>query len=451
MEKNVNLDPILATLEEIYQNLHSRRGLSLGFLSNQSFDFEAVSPFLNLHISNIGDPWLARNTLLNTREQEKEVLEYFAGLWNAIPRTPLIPESYWGYILGMGATEGNLYSLWSAREYFRNKVISGKSNHTASGHPVLFYSLESHYSVEKCAGLLCITTFQEIGNQYYPDQCPVSADGCWPRGVPVDENGSVEPESLALLVGFFAAKGHPPIIVLNLGSTFMGAFDDPALVWQHLSPVLAQYGFCTQTDSDSQPDCWTHIDGALGAAYLPYLEMAYQQQLTPARGPQFDFSLPYVNSIVMSSHKWYGAPFASGIYMSREKYRMRPATHPEYVDSPDTTLSGSRNGLSALLLWYSTATITYQKQTETAARCAALAVYAAEQLETVKNDHPSFKIAHSPPSLMVRFTRPQDRIFERFHLSGRGKLAHIVTMPHVTRSAIDQLVCALRGREAFAD
>lgn len=451
MEKKANSDLIQTRLEKMYWDLHSRKQLSLGFLSNQSFDYSAIFPFFNIHISNIGDPFLAKSTLLNARDMEQEVLNYFSMLWNARPRTPLIPESYWGYILGMGATEGNLYSLWSAREYFDAKLISGELNHIKATYPILFFSMESHYSMEKCARLLGIATFQETGNKYYPGQCPVTTDGSWPRGVPVDEHGAVEPESLALLVDFFAAKGHPPIIVLNIGSTFEGAFDDPLLVWQYLSPALAQHGFCTLTDSDSRPDCWIHIDGALGAAYLPYLEMAFQQKLTPDKGPQFDFSLPWVSSIVMSSHKWYGAPFASGIYMSKEKFRMSPATDPEYVNSPDTTLSGSRNGLSALLLWYMITTVTSKTQAETAARCAALAVYACEQLEAVKAIHPSFQLARGPQSLVVRFTRPQDKIFQQFHLSSSGKLAHIVMMPHVTRFAIDQLVMALSRKDAFSD
>lgn len=450
MEKKSGTDSTHETLEKIYRDLQSRKGMSLGFLSNQSFDYTAIFPFFNMHISNIGDPFLANSTLLNARDLEQEVLEYFAMLWKGRPRIPLTAESYWGYILGMGATEGNLYSLWSAREYFDSKMTSGELDSLTTRHPILFFSLESHYSMEKCARLLGIATFQETGSRCYPGQCPITADGHWPEGVPVDEHGAIAVELLTRLVDFFAAKGHPPIIVLNMGSTFRGAFDDPIQVWHSLSLVLAQHNFCTQMDINSRPDFWIHIDGALGAAYLPYLEMAFQQQLSPEKGPQFDFSLPWVNSIVISSHKWYGSPFASGVYMSKEKYRMLPDTNPEYVNSPDTTLSGSRNGLSALLLWYAINTVTPQMQAESAARCAALAAYASEQLETVKTSHPSFRVERGPQSLMVCFTRPQDKIFNQFHLSGCGRLAHIVVMPHVTESVIDQLVSALHAPNALA-
>ena len=450
MNKKANLDLAKSKLEKIYANVKSRLNLSLGYPVNQKFDYTPIAPFLNLHLNNAGDPYAASSTLLNTRDLEQEVLEYFGKLWNAEPRTPLTAESSWGYILGMGATEGNMYALWSAREYFRTKLIASKSKQTTTQHPVLYYSQESHYSIEKCAKILGIPSFHETGNQFFPGECPITMDGHWPQGVPVDEHGAINPELLSELIDFFAANGHPPIIVLNLGTTFQGAFDDTLVICKKLSHILEQRGFCSQSDGNNHPDLWIHIDGALGAAYLPYLEIAYKKKLFKEKGPRFDFRLPYVNSIVMSSHKWYGAPFASGVYMSKEKYRMRPATYPEYIDSPDTTLCGSRNGISALLLWYAITTITPDMQAERAAGCAKLAAYAYDKLQDIKKIHPKFQVERGPQSLVVIFSRPQNSIFQRFQLSGRGKFAHIVIMPHVTYSAIDTLVQALREGDAFS-
>lgn len=449
-KREVNITDIVQTrLQSIYTEAQRRQALSLGYPVNQKFDYLAIAPFLNLHLNNAGDPYAASSTLLNTRDLEQEVLGYFARLWNASPRTPLTSESFWGYVLGMGATEGNLYALWSAREYFRTRLISGESDPGIIQHPVLYFSQESHYSIEKSAKILGIATFQETGNQYYPGQCPVTPDGYWPQGVPVDEHGAVNPELLSVLVDFFAANGHPPIIVLNVGTTFQGAFDSPAVIWKSISRILKQWGFCVETEGDCRPDFWIHIDGALGAAYLPYLEMAYEKELSREKGPCFDFRLPCVNSIVMSSHKWYGAPFASGIYMSKEKYRMQPATLPEYIDSPDTTLCGSRNGMSALLLWYAITTVTPDMQAETAANCMKLAEYAYEQLKTVKTGHTAFRVMKGPQSLVVLFSRPNNYIFNKFQLSGRGDFAHIVVMPHVTQSAINKLIRALSDMDAF--
>lgn len=443
------VEELHSNLEKIYSDAQDKREISLGYPVNQKFDYSVLSPFLNLHLNNAGDPYAASGTILNTRNFEKDVLKYFARLWNACSRNPLVSQSYWGYILGMGATEGNMYALWSAREYFRTKSYSGKIGSAVLREPILFYSQESHYSLEKCAKVLSIASFQEVGKVFYPGQCPITADGQWPHGVPVDQYGAVDPESLSRLVSFFAANGHPPIIVLNEGTTFQGAFDDPQAVWESLYPALKAHGFCLQMDNDNHPDFWIHIDGALGAAYLPYLEMAYEEGLSSKKGPCFDFRLPFVSSVVMSTHKWYGAPFASGIYMSKEKYRMRPATLPEYIDSPDTTLCGSRNGLSALFLWYAISTVNHHKQVKTAADCMKLAEYAYEQLKTVKASHPDFQVMKGPQSLVVLFSRPNNDIFNKFQLSGRGDFAHIVIMPHVTQSAINKFVRALRDMDAF--
>jgi histidine decarboxylase len=438
-------DKVRKRLENFYSNVVSRQEYSLGYPLNQKFDYSALSTFINVHLNNIGDPFENSSMLLHTHELEQEVLNYFSGLWHAKSRKPLTEESFWGYVLAMGSTEGNMYALWSAREYFRVSQTTQKK----ICEPILYYSQESHYSLEKCAYILGLTTFQEMGDKYYPGQCPVTADGTWPQGVPVDQHGAVNPEALSALVNFFASHGHPPIIVLNVGTTFQGGFDDAQVIWQQLCPVLERHDFCVQTKSDCRPDFWIHIDGALGAAYLPYLEMANQKKLSGVKGPQFDFRLPYVSSIVMSSHKWYGAPFASGVYMSKEKYRMQPATLPEYIHSPDTTLGGTRNGMSALLLWYAINTISAAMQAEIAARCEQLTAYAYEQLKTIKAIHPSFRVERGPHSLVVIFTRPGDAIFQKFHLSGRGDMAHIVVMPHVTRAAIDNLVEALQRDDAF--
>lgn len=440
---------VKSRLNKIYASANDRCKHSLGFPANQNFDYTAIAPFLTLHLNNVGDPYAANSPLLNTRAFEQEVLGYFARLWHARSRMPLTPESFWGYVLAMGSTEGNMYALWSAREYFLSKSGSVESGQVTPHHPILFYSQEAHYSIEKSARVVGINTFQDAGNQRYPGQCPVTADGHWPEGVPVDKYGAVNPDSLCELIDFFAAKGHPPILVLTAGTTFQGAFDDVRVVWQKLSNVLERHNFCVETTDAGRPDFWIHIDGALGAAYLPYLEMAYEQGLIKEKGPCFDFRLGCVSSVVMSTHKWFGAPFASGIYMSKEKFRMRPATLPAYIDSPDTTLCGSRNGLSALVLWSAIITVPPYMQAEIAATCMQLATYACEQLETVKTSHPLFHVEKGPQSLVVLFSRPNDDIFNKFQLSGRGEFAHIVVMPHVTPSAIDDLVRTLRNKDAF--
>ena len=49
----------------------------------------------------------------STLWMEHNVLNYYASLWHAKwPHDPKDPESYWGYTLTMGSSEGNLYAIY---------------------------------------------------------------------------------------------------------------------------------------------------------------------------------------------------------------------------------------------------------------------------------------------------------------------------------------------------
>ena len=58
---------------------------------------------------------------------ERNVIDYYASLWNTKwPYDSTDPETYWGYVLTMGSTEGNLHAMWSARNYLSGKYVQVK-------------------------------------------------------------------------------------------------------------------------------------------------------------------------------------------------------------------------------------------------------------------------------------------------------------------------------------
>ena len=60
---------------------------------------------------------------------ERGVLNYYASLWNAKwPHDPTDRDSYWGYVLTMGSTEGNIHALWSARNYLYGRYELNNEN-----------------------------------------------------------------------------------------------------------------------------------------------------------------------------------------------------------------------------------------------------------------------------------------------------------------------------------
>lgn len=442
-------------LAELEGHFRERRDLMLGYQWSQKLDgYAELAPFLDYHLDNIGDPFSPSLTALNTKDFEREVLDYFAQLWHARGPSDLDDsESYWGYVLSMGSTEGNLYALWNARDYLSgSRLLSGGSG--PEREPVLLYSADAHYSLAKGAAMLRIHTLRELGESRYPGQCPITPDGVWPIAVPSiggsTGTGRIDTEQLAAVVGFFADRGHPPIILLNLGSTFKGAYDHPEVVWEGIKDALERNGML----GDRQ-GYWIHIDGALGAGCLPYMEMASEQGLISQPGPRFDFRLPYVSSIVTSGHKWYGTPFPTGVYLSKQKFRIAPPSDPRYIGSPDTTFSGARNGLSSLLLWYAIASRSEEEQVQTICNTLSLADYLTERLRELEGTHGiPLWVERADQSLAVRVRRPANHIVTRYGLVGERTdddrdLVHIFVMPHVSKETIDQLLAELSEPGAY--
>ena len=469
----------------------------LGFQANfrELSHAECIKEFLGTHWNNGGNPFGVTYDGPATLWMERNVLDYYASLWHAKwPHDPKDPQTYWGYTLTMGSTEGNLYAVWNARDYLSGKYTSGSDeeeskcalsnymykqckcppNNPNAFSPVAFYSRESHYSIMKAMDAMAVCTFYEVGREKYPRECPLGTD--WPLAVPCEGGGDAGPgtidiKALATLVDFFSAKGHPIIVIFNYGTTFKGAYDDVKAAGEALVPILKKNGMYERKhhlDSSSDPGrfitrkgFWFHIDGALGAAYAPFLQMAYENGLTDLKPPPvFDFQLDFVSSIVTSGHKWIGAPWPCGIYISKMEFQLRPLemAYVSYIDSPDLTLTGSRNAQSALVLWSYISTYSYDEQARKAVEAVEIAVYAEQKLKKLEVDiEQDLWVMHSPSSLAVCFKRPNDVILRKYCIPGHWlniggewrQYVHIYIMDGVTRSKVDELVEALRTPGAF--
>ena len=135
--------------------------LFLGFQANQSFKYCDLNKFMNIHTNNIGDPFEESTCKTNTRWIERNVLDYYASLWNIRwPHNIEDKESYWGYCLTMGSTEGNMYSMWNARDYITGKAIMIDEKRGSSDYCVVQCKLEN---VDTCC---CADT------SYCTDTCP---------------------------------------------------------------------------------------------------------------------------------------------------------------------------------------------------------------------------------------------------------------------------------------
>ena len=263
-------------------------------------------------------------------------------------------------------------------------------------------------------------------------------------------------------------------IVLNYGSTFKGSYDDVKKVGETLIPILKRNNMYERSivrengQTEVRRGFWIHVDGALGAAYMPFVEMAAKSGLREGMDsvPEFDFRFDFVSSIVTSGHKWIGAPIPCGIYLTKNKYRMKPpSATPTYIGSPDTTFSGSRSSLSSTLLWTYISTHSYEKQVKKVLHCLDMTMYAYKKLKELERKlNMDLWVTHSHKySLTIHFRKPSDDIVFKYVLSCEKLLvndgdsvkkqsyAHIYLMGHVTESKIDELVRDLSQPGAFPE
>src|SRR4051812_23174256 len=113
-------------LDVLFRYLQKANQTFLGYPVARDYDYESLHRFLTLSCNNLGDPFQPGTYRLDTREFEREVVDFFARLFNAPP------NEYWGYVTN-GSTEGNLYGLYLARELYPNGIV--------------YFSEDTHYSV----------------------------------------------------------------------------------------------------------------------------------------------------------------------------------------------------------------------------------------------------------------------------------------------------------------
>ncbi|GHU56838.1 hypothetical protein AGMMS49975_20960 [Clostridia bacterium] len=482
----------------------------LGYQANQSGKYDGLSEYLDMHVNNIGDPFVSGNFTTNSKFAERAVLDYFASLWHAKwpceahfsdgEKSKDWQDSYWGYALSMGSSEGNIYGMWSARDYLEGKKLTVDDSGTGraprlqsvkpranaanvnSYTPIAFYSQDTHYSIIKNTRILAVTNFHEeaLAKKY---KCPLSypsdyPDGYsehyiengWPTEVPSDLDGNVYLPALEKLVDFFAKEGYPPLIVFNYGTTFKGTYDDVAKGVAAIIDILKKYGLDERTveyedgKTDLRNGFWIHIDSALGAAYAPYLKKLDEFKDLPV----FDFSIDGVHSLTMSGHKWIGAPWPCGIFLTKLKYQLYPVDDPAYIGSPDTTFAGSRNGFSALILWDFISKNSVEDLIARIEKGLTLTDYAITKLEEVQafrakaygEPADGLWIEHSKYALTVRLRKANDDITFKYSLSGEElyvkdkvkplKYSHIYLMDHVTKELLDEFAEDLKAEDAFA-
>ncbi|CAH9074323.1 unnamed protein product [Cuscuta epithymum] len=283
-------------------------------------------------------------------------------------------DEYWGYITN-GGTEGNLHGILLGREVFPNGI--------------LYASKESHYSIFKAA-------------QMYRMEF---------EGINAMVDGEMDYADLKLKL--LQNKGKPAIINATIGTTFKGAMDNLDIIIE----TLEECGY-------SEKETYIHCDAALSGLIVPFLKNV----------PKITFKKPMIGSVTISGHKFLGCPMPCGIQITRKCLIYNLSRNVEYIASVDATISGSRNGLTPIFLWYSLSTKGRIGLQNDAQRCIKNAEQLSDRLKGV-----GVSTMHNNNTITVVFERPRDREFIRhWQLSCVREMAHIIVMPGVTSEMLDK-------------
>ncbi len=281
-------------------------------------------------------------------------------------------DAYWGYVTN-GGTEGNMYGLYLARELLPDGMV--------------YFSEDTHYSVAK---ILRVLHARNIMIKSQP-------------------NGELDYQDLRETLRIH--RDVPPIIFANIGTTMKGAVDDIARVREIFDDLAVQRYYI-------------HADAALSGLILPFV---------PEPQP-FDFA-DGAHSISISGHKMIGSPLPCGVVLALKENVDRIARSVEYVGVLDTTLSGSRNAISPLILWYALRRAGTDGFPRTVQACLARADYAVARFAEA-----GIEAWRNRNSITVVFPRPGDEVFRKWQVAPYRDIGHLITMPHVTEPIIDAFV-----------
>lgn len=281
-------------------------------------------------------------------------------------------EDIWGYVTN-GGTEGNMYGIYLAREIYPDGLV--------------YYSEATHYSVPKILRM-------------------VRARNIMIKSLP---NGEIDYQDLAETIRIH--RDVPPIIFANIGTTMTGAVDNLDRIKEILkNTAINRY--------------YIHCDAALSGMILPFVD-----------NPQpFDFAAG-IDSLAISGHKMVGSPIPCGIALAKKQNVDRIARAIEYISSFDTTVTGSRNAITPLFLWYAIHSRGIQDFRNTIRHCLEIAEYAVQQF----NDA-GIAAWRNRNSITVVFPKGPPEVMSRWQIAIQGDIAHLITMPHVQQKHIDSLL-----------
>lgn len=370
-------------LDDWAKQIVSAKRASMGYPVNQNIQLDRFYKWYlannleNVGLNNVGDPFGAAGGLLGAHKFEREVIEYFAPLYD------YDLGNLWGIVTNSG-TDGNNHGIYFGVNYLKN--LTGKM-------PVMYVSDEAHYSNPRIADL------QNL------DLCLVKSDPM----------GRMIPEELEKVLD----TTRPCLIVYAMGSTFKGAIDD----MDALNAVL---------DAHPEMAVYRHVDAALFGGYLAFTQ--YRDMVSAKKYRINSMAISGHKFFGLDDP-------AGFFLTTREVYDLQDNNAVAYLNGDMKMINCSRSTSSVLKFWWMIHEIGKDEWAKQAVAILENTRYFKEQLDSIGypswlNEYSNTLFFKRPSDKVCKKYMLAHNYDENFG----GDLSHLVVMQHVDHALIDEFI-----------
>lgn len=340
--------------------------------------------------NNGGNPYQPAPVSYNSHEFERELIERFGEIYR-FPAGRL-----WGFLSNSG-TDSNMQGMYMGRT-----LLKGRTGRL----PKCYFTREAHYSIQ-------ILTDQLGLERVFVETLP---------------DASLDPQDLARKIA--AHRKDPVLVVATVGTTFKGGIDRIEAIQE----VVREH------------PAYVHVDAALFGGYLPHTLFAPAIHYSEDSGCR-----PRYDSLAVSCHKFFGFHSPAGLFITTqatfdEFNALFSRIHsPEYIGHVPGTIACSRDAVKPAEFFYYASPEDFARQAEDVKAMLDNTQYLLKALQA--------HFAHLLPrrvceaSNIIFFKQPARWIVNKYSLATMKldgvDFAHVVVMPHVTQSVIDEFLSDL--------
>lgn len=250
-------------------------------------------------------------------------------------------------------------------------------------NPIVYFSDYAHYCVPKNAAILKL-------------DC---------RIIKTNEQGEMDYHDLEKNI----ATNRDALVVATLGSTVTSSIDNVKKIVDILRLKKINY--------------YIHADAATDGMILPFTNTSYNYK--------FDDG---VDSISISGHKIIGSPIPCGVILTRENFIFND-NQIIYLQIKDATITGSRNGFTALILWYAIKKLGKKGFSEFVNGCINNADLYCQTL----NEN-NIKAWRFDQGLSIVLEKLPNAITSKWRIPSNHKYSALFALPKLTLNMINEII-----------